>query len=95
MKSRFFAVIALSLAYTVALPSWACEGAGPSTHVGKVLKVDSEKGTFTILDAQTVNPVTFHAGQDLITKVAASVGTAFVEYDSTGPDLVATSVSFR
>jgi len=84
--------IALSIGFSTS--TLACEAAGPTTHVGSVLKVDPENNTFTILDAQTVTPVQFHATKDIIKKVVKENGAAVVVYEIDGINLVATNVSF-
>ena len=85
--------IALSVGFSSS--TLACEAAGPTTHVGSVLKVDPENNTFTILDAQTVTPVQFKATTDIIEKVVKENGTAVVDYEIDGINLVATNVSFQ
>jgi hypothetical protein len=95
MKTRTILVIAMSIAFIVSSPIWACTAAGPSTHVGKVLKIDQDNKTFTILDAQTVSPVTFKANGDILEKVTNASGTAFVDFDTDGAVLTATEVTFK
>lgn len=88
-------ITALFLTSIVSLPAWGCLSAGPATHVGKVLKVDGDNGTFTILDAETVSPITFKADADIMKKVASATGTAIVDFEIDGTVLVATSVTIR
>ncbi|MBI3622293.1 MAG: hypothetical protein HY208_08925 [Nitrospirae bacterium] len=42
-------------------PVWACDAAGPSTHVGVVTQLDAKQRQFTIKDAQTGKPMVFVA----------------------------------
>ena len=95
MKTRMFIILAMTIAYFVSSPTWACTAAGPSTHVGKVLEIDSANNTFTILDAQSVSQVTFKANGDIMEKVINAGGTAFVDYDTDGVTLTATDVTFK
>ena len=95
MKNKIVLIVTIAIASVVSIPTWACTAAGPSTHVGKVLKVDDEKKTFTILDAQTVSPVTFQADGDIIAKVTNAIGTAFVDFNVDGVTLITTNVTFR
>ncbi len=44
----------------------ACSTAGPNTHVGTVVSVDKIAGTFTIIDAQSGNPVTLTADVSIL-----------------------------
>ena len=60
--------LALSLALAVALgtltmaaPLWACEAAGPNTHMGTVTSVDASKGTLVLRDAESSKDIAFVA----------------------------------
>ena len=95
MKIKILLVLAIAMIFSISTSTWACTAAGPSTHVGNVLTIDLEKNTFTILDAQTVSPVKFQASEDIMEKVANATGTAFVDFEVDGINLVATQVSFN
>lgn len=95
MKIKILLVLAIAIIYSFSTSTWACTAAGPSTHVGNVLNIDLEKNTFTILDAQTVSPVKFQASEDIMEKVVNATGTAFVDFEVDGINLVATEVSFN
>ena len=93
----FSAIIAvLAAAMIVAsTPAGACEAAGPSTHVGQVLKVDRANGSFSIMDAEKLTAITFSAGKDILDKVADTKKMAVVNYEDTGNGLQAVSVSLQ
>ena len=93
--NKLILLVSIAVTFVLAAPTWACEAAGPSTHVGKVLKIDEGKNTFTILDAQTVSPITFEASDEILSKVGDATGTAFVDYSVDGLVLTATDVTFR
>jgi len=95
MKIKILLVLAIAMNFSISTSTWACSAAGASTHVGNVLKIDLENNTFTILDAQTVNPVEFQASEDIMKKVVNATGTAFVDFEVDGINLVATQVSFN
>lgn len=74
---------------------WACDAAGPNTHIGKVTSVDSKKMTFTILDAQTRDAITFIATDAAIIDGLKGVnGMITVNYEEDGDDLTAVGVTF-
>lgn len=95
MKVIQFLILSVAIMAAVSGTTWACTAAGPTTHVGKVLKVDTEKKTFTILDAQIVAPITFQADEDIMKKVVDAKGTAFVDFKAEGINLIATDVVIR
>ncbi len=53
-----FGVVGLAVA---AGPVWACDAAGPNTHVGVVTQLNAKERQFTIKDAQTGKPMIFVA----------------------------------
>jgi hypothetical protein len=58
----------------------ACDGMGPSTHVGNLMSVDAAKHTFTIRDAQSSSPITFVATEEIITGLKGFAGNLMVNY---------------
>jgi len=59
----------------------ACDAMGPSTHMGQLLSVDSTKQTFTIRDAQSNNPITFDASEEIISGLKGFAGNLMVNYE--------------
>lgn len=59
----------------------ACDSMGPSTHMGNLMSVDAAKHTFTIRDAQSSNPITFVATQEIITGLKGFAGSLMVNYE--------------
>lgn len=97
MKKMFrTATLTGLLALTAAVPAttWACDGAGPSTHIGNVVSVDSAKKTFTITDAQLRMPITFMASTDIIDALKEAKGSVMVNYQEDGDALTAVGVTF-
>ncbi|MDH3694116.1 MAG: hypothetical protein OER96_06050 [Gammaproteobacteria bacterium] len=89
---RYLVTLAAGLMPTVTL---ACAAAGPNTHVGAVLSVKPEQGTFTIRDAQSMGPVTFTASESILESVQNSAGTVFVDFEQDGDTLKALSVTMQ
>ena len=59
----------------------ACDGMGPSTHMGQLMSLDTAKHTFTIRDAQSSGPITFVASDDIITGLKGFAGSLMVNYE--------------
>ena len=66
LKSPLFYGFLLFVTLCLVIPSWACDSLGPDRHVGQVTQIDSQAGTFTILDAQTQGPMTFSALPEIL-----------------------------
>lgn len=60
---------------------WACDAAGPSTHIGTVQSVDASSKTFTIIDAQTRMPISFVASNEIIDGLKDAKGSVMVNYE--------------
>ncbi len=98
MKMKILLVLAFTIAFSFSTSIWACAAAGPATHVGNVLKVDVEKNTFTILDAQTMSLITFQANKKIMEMIEMKINadsTAFVDFKVDGTDLIATNVELK
>lgn len=81
-------VVSAALSFTVL----ACSSMGPTTHVGSILSFDLEKSTSTILDAETVSPVTFNADEKIMRQIVQAKGMAMVDFTDDGVTLTATKV---
>lgn len=73
---------------------WACDGAGPATHIGKVTAVDVAGKKFTIKDVQSQGPITFAANDDIIKGVQGAKGMVTVKYHEQDGNLTALGVTF-
>lgn len=73
----------------------ACSSMGSSTHAGKIMSVDPETGTFTIMDFETMSPVTFSADETIMQQIMKGEGAAIVDYTGEGMDLTATGVRMQ
>ncbi|WP_455221479.1 hypothetical protein [Kaarinaea lacus] len=76
--------------------TWACDAAGPSTHIGTVQSVDASSKTFTIIDAQTRMPIKFVASNEIIDGLKDAKGSVMVNYEEMdgSSDLKALGVTF-
>lgn len=72
----------------------ACEAAGSNRHVGRVMSVDRQGGTFTIMDSQTASPITFSADQDILDGLGEARGGIMVDYSEDGNTLRAERIQF-
>lgn len=79
--------ILCSLLTAAPIAALACGAAGPNTHVGKVLSVDKHAGTFTLLDAETMSPITLAADTALLDQVSSISGSVAVTYENDGGTL--------
>jgi len=95
MRKSIFKVAVIFSALVFPVVTWACDAAGPNTHIGKVLSVDPQKMTFTIRDAQTSSPITFIAtNSEIIDGLKGTSGMVTVNYEEDGNDLTAVGVTF-
>ena len=74
--------------------SWACDGAGPATHIGKVSAVDAAAKKFTIKDVQSQGPITFKATDEIIKGLKEAKGMVTVKYHEQDGALTALGVTF-
>jgi hypothetical protein len=70
--SDFMMAVVLTLIFAIYMvgPSSACDAMGPDRHLGVVQKINPERGTFTIIDAQMRKPLTFIADQETLNTLA-------------------------
>ena len=73
----------------------ACSSMGSATHAGNIMSVDEGAKTFTIMDYQTMKPITFSADEKIMRLVMGAEGAAIVDYTGEGDDLTATSVQLQ
>ncbi len=94
-RKQGIVAITMLVASVVAAPVWACKVAGPDKHVGMVQAVDTQSGTFTIMDAETNAPITFQASAKLIKQVEQAQGQVMVSFEEEGPEsLTAVDIHF-
>ena len=94
--NRFFVITLLVGSALIPHVSSACSAAGPSTHVGKIVAIDDAAKTFTIMDAESLNPIRFFATEKILTQIRESEGMAFVDFEPRNDDaLDATKVTFQ
>lgn len=86
--TAFALAMALSASSASAL---ACDAAGPNKHVGQVVAIDMEAGTFTIMDAQTRKPISFQAQADVLNALTAD-SEVMVSYKGDDGQLKAVSL---
>lgn len=80
-------VVMLTLLSAATLPAMACGPPDMKTHVGKVLSVDKKAGTLTLLDAESLTPITFTADGALLDKASRTGGRVAVTYETIGDTL--------
>lgn len=68
---------------------------GPTTHAGKILSFNEGERTFTLLDMETMKPITFSADDAIMQKIANAQGMAIVDFSSEGAGLTATRVEIQ
>ena len=81
--AKFSLVKSTVLAALIAVPGalWACDAAGPSTHIGNITGVDTSTKSFTIRDAQTQSLITFAANTEILRSLKDSSGSIMVNYE--------------
>lgn len=72
----------------------ACDSAGPSTHIGQLLKLDTDNKTFSIRDAETRKVITFAANNEIISGLQGFSGNLMVNYQEGDKGLTAIGVTF-
>lgn len=81
MAKKFLIYSILASALFLPVATWACDAAGPSTHIGTVQSVDASSKTFTIIDAQTRMPIKFVASNEIIEGLKDAKGSVMVNYE--------------
>lgn len=81
MAKKFLIKSILASALLLPVAGWACDAAGPSTHIGTVQSVDASGKTFTIIDAQTRMPIKFVASNEIIDGLKDAKGSVMVNYE--------------
>jgi hypothetical protein len=84
-------VLSTAIVCTAVGAAFACEGAGPNTHMGVVMAVDLHVKTLTLKDAQTGKPLTFNATPEQLRGVKVNDEVAVV-YAVEGTSMRATSI---
>ena len=78
----------------VTLPAFACELAGPNTHIGKIKAIELAKPSLTILDMQMKRDFTFQAAPEQLKGLSVGQLVA-VKYSETGGQLKAEEIQPR
>jgi hypothetical protein len=92
MKSTTAAAGLLAAILMAPAASQACSALGPNKHVGTVIGLDAAAQTITVLDAQTRQPVTFLANEELLSQARNAKGQIIVDYQAEGTQLRAISI---
>ena len=96
MKSRILSLLTVIVVCSVfSVDTWACSAMGPTTHAGKILAFNEGDRTFTILDIQTMKPITFSADDAIMQKIVNAEGMAIVDFTSEETGLTATRVEIQ
>lgn len=94
-SNSILAGIIIASAAVSAAPAVACEAAGANTHVGRVLQVDRDGGTFSIMDAEKMTAIEFNASDAILDKLGSGDAMAMVSYEETNDGLTATRVALQ
>lgn len=78
----------------ITFPAFACELAGPDTHVGEIKAIDLGQPSFTILDGQMKKPLTFLAAPEQL-KGLSPGQLVVVKYSKVGGQLRAEEIRAR
>lgn len=95
--AKFCLVKSAVLAALITLPTtlWACEAAGPSTHVGNITAINAASKSFTIRDAETKSLITFTANSEIMGNIKDAKGSVMVNYEETDDGMLsAVGVTF-
>ena len=92
MKHTTVMVGLLSAILLAPASSLACSALGPNKHVGTVIGLDAGAQTITVLDAQTRQPVTFLADENLLNEAKNAKGQIIVDYETEGTRLRAIGI---
>ena len=96
LKTRTF-LISILMGFSIVLSgsALACDGMGKSAHMGQLMSINKAQNTFTIRDAQTQNPITFTANEEIITGMKDASGSIMVKYtEEDNGNLNAVGVTF-
>jgi len=58
--TRVLVAVIVSMTF-LGLPAFACELAGPNTHIGKIKSIELAQSSLTIIDQQMKKDITFQA----------------------------------
>lgn len=92
MLQRFAAVTLIALSGYLPSAAWSCSAAGDDKHVGNVLSVDQGNGSFSIMDAETRQPIHFQATTKLITQLMRG-DRIIVQFKQDGNKLTAVAIN--
>jgi hypothetical protein len=91
MLRRVFSLALLLVLAATPIAAFACESAGPNTHVGVVTAIDSAKQSLSLKDAESGKVLTFSASADLLKGIAPR-DQVIIVYAAEGKTLRATSI---
>ncbi len=96
MTSRlaFLLVAVIVSMMGVAFPAFACELAGPNTHIGKIKAVEIAQQSLTIIDQQMKKDVTFQAVPEQLKGLSVGQRVA-VKYSEADGKLKAEEIQSR
>ena len=91
-KAKRVLAIVMMATTLMALPAFACDQAGPDTHVGKINAIDLAQSSFTILDQQMRKPFTFLAAPEQLKGLSLGQ-VVMVKYSETKGQLKAEEIN--
>ncbi len=69
-KGKYLLVGVVVSLVCLASATFACDQAGPDTHVGKIQAIDLAQSSLTVLDSQSKKPLTFLAAPEQLKGLA-------------------------
>ncbi len=70
---------------------WACQSAGPNSHVGIITAIELKGHTLTLKDAETGTPMVFKTAFYLLKTVKVNQ-EVMITYEMTGKQMTATKI---
>ena len=83
-KGKYLLAAVIVSMTLVALPAFACESAGPNTHIGKIKTIELAQQSLTIIDIQMKEDVTFQADPDQLEGLSVGQTVAVIYSEANG-----------
>ena len=93
-KGKYLLAAVIVSMTLVALPAFACESAGPNTHIGKIKTIELAQESLTIIDIQMKKDVTFQAAPEQLKGLSPGQMVA-VKYSEANGRLKAEEIKVR
>jgi hypothetical protein len=91
--TRVLVAVIVSMTF-LGLPAFACELAGPNTHIGKIKAIELAQSSLTIIDQQMKKDITFQAAPEQLKGLSTGQRVA-VRYSEANGRLKAQEITPR